>query len=346
MCTRVFNNKDKNYLSTARNMDWMEEFRTTLYAFDKGLKKRGLEGNQGLKWKSKYKSIVAIVGDSSSYAAADGINSNGLMANALYDSDAEYYEQTDGEDELSILRFVQYILDRFGTVDKVVSKLTKSLNINQSIKIVNAAVPGEASKPATLHISVSDKYGDSAIIEILDKKAIITHSEKANIMTNSPGYKKQMELMSFWNWQWDEVNNDRTKTMPGSAVPSDRFARASLYYKQLKDPETIEESLFQTKSIVMNASVALGYIGDKDSPYVSNTIWSTIANHKENIYYFVNARTPNAIWIELNSLKFKKSKVLSLNVVDITKRGTKNKRFDHNNVTKQLKADVDPFTGC
>ena len=41
MCTRVFNNKDKNYLATARNMDWMEELRTTLYVFDKGLKKEG-----------------------------------------------------------------------------------------------------------------------------------------------------------------------------------------------------------------------------------------------------------------------------------------------------------------
>ena len=67
MCTRVLNNKDKNYLATARNMDWMEELRTTLYVFDKGLKKEGqkvtkdLNGNQNIKVLLQQLGIVQVM---------------------------------------------------------------------------------------------------------------------------------------------------------------------------------------------------------------------------------------------------------------------------------------------
>jgi len=346
MCTRVYNNKDRNYLSTARNMDWMEELRTTLFAYDRGLNKSGLENGKGLKWKSKYKSVVAIVGDPSSYAAADGINSNGLVVNTLYDANAQYSEQTGKDDELSILRLVQYILDKYERVDIAVKKLNKSLNIKKSVKIVNAIVPGAAAKPATLHISISDRYGDSAIIEMKNDETVFYNDVKTNIMTNDPGYQKQIQLMSFWQWQWSIENNDRTKTMPGSPVASDRFARALLYYNQLSEPTNMQESLFQSKSIVMNASVPLGYKGDPESPYISNTIWSTISNHRDNIYYFANARTPSTIWIELNLVDFSKHRIQSLNVVDIVDSKPINKVFEHINITKQLKSDVDPFGCC
>ncbi|WP_298508959.1 hypothetical protein [uncultured Kordia sp.] len=62
MCTRVFNNRDEAYLTTARNMDWKTQLPTSIYTFKSGLKKYALDGKESEEltnwhWTSKYSSI-------------------------------------------------------------------------------------------------------------------------------------------------------------------------------------------------------------------------------------------------------------------------------------------------
>jgi len=48
------------------------------------------------------------------------------------------------------------------------------------------APPLPDGKPLTIHLSLSDASGDSAILEYLDGKLVIHHSKAYKIMTNSP----------------------------------------------------------------------------------------------------------------------------------------------------------------
>ena len=356
MCTRVFNNLRKSFTTTGRNMDWATQLPTSLFTFKKDLNKSGLKKsemgsscNPVLKWISKYNSVVTMVGDEKNgYAASDGINSEGLVANVLYDSGATYGKGCSGN--LDVLRWVQYVLDMFPNVSKVVDEFSDT-----NIQLVGADVPG-SDKSASLHLSVSDKDGDTAIIEAVDVKFNIyyeceTEGEKSKktfkIMTNEPDYKTQVMLNQYWRWQWSQKNDFSSHTIPGGPFPTDRFERASFYLNTLSPPESMDESLAQVRSIIANTSVPIGFDGQKlkidGHPNVAPTLWSTLSNHTDKIYYFCNARTPDVMWIDLKNLN-KEHDVCMLEVVVEIYDGTfKNYSFN-GLVNDRLKAVNDPYS--
>ena len=316
MCTRVFNNKSEDYLTTSRNMDWKTQLPTSLFTFKKGLNKSGMESNDdsALTWTSVYDSVVTMVGnEESGYGASDGMNSNGLVANVLYDSNAEYLRKDDDSTKkLDVLRWVQYVLDMYGTVSDVVSEFNKN-----NIQIVGSRVPGSESE-ATLHLSISDKHSDSAIIELVDGKFCIHLSKAFTIMTNEPNFETQIKLNDYWRWQWSSENKFPSHTIPGGPFPTDRFERAAFYLHHIDAPINAKDSLAQSKSIVANASVPIGFnLTIDDNPNVAPTLWSTISDHNNLIYYFYNVRTPNVVWLNLNQLSSNYN-VAKLNMVELT----------------------------
>ena len=118
---------------------------------------------------------------------------------------------------LSIAAWAQYVLDNFATVDEAVKALEK-----EPYTIITDNVPGE-TRLTTLHLSISDKTGDSAIIEYIGGKQVIHHSRSYQVMTNSPTFDKQLALVEYWK----QIGG--TIMLPGTNRASDRFARASFY---------------------------------------------------------------------------------------------------------------------
>ena len=304
MCTRVFNNRNKAYLTTARNMDWATQLPTSLFTFESGLKKMALNEEEAKKyknwdWYSLYSSVVAVVGNEEvGFAGSDGINSEGLVANVLYAkiTDYELSEKKDYK-RLSVLRWVQYVLDNFKNVNGVVEEFEAS-----NIELVDSIVPGSNDR-ACLHLSVSDIHGDSAIIEVYGGKYHIHQSEEYNVMTNDPNFEIQLKLNDYWRWQWSDANPFASHTIPGGPFPADRFERATYYYHHIDSPQDALESLAQVKSVVANASVPIGMQGFPGHPNISPTIWTTLADHNQLKYYFCNARTPNVIWVDMKGTK-------------------------------------------
>ncbi|CAM1340253.1 linear amide C-N hydrolase [Tenacibaculum amylolyticum] len=322
MCTRVFNNfnEENNYLTTARNMDWATQMPTTIFAFkvtsDENMIKCGTEkeNEHSLIWEAQYSSIVTMVGTKAPFGASDGINSKGLVANLLYDCNASY-ERKDGSSckNLDVLRWVQFVLDTCCSVQEVVNAFSK--DAKTQIQLIGGIVP-DSDKPASLHLSVSDKFGDSAIIEVDKGNYKIYHKPEFRVMTNEPSYAKQIELNQFWRWQWSDKNFFPSHTIPGSPFPSDRFARASYYLNHLHDAKSIPDSLTQSKSVVMNASVPVNFDSNNTQfPNIAQTLWSTVASHNNLKYYFSNARTMGDIYMDLNKLEEFSSTVSKLEVV-------------------------------
>ena len=195
------------------------------------------------------------------------------------------------------------MLDNFATVQEAVDALAK-----QPFTVVTASVPGE-ERLATLHLSLSDASGDSAIIEYIDGKQVIHHSRDYQVMSNSPTFEKQLALSEYWK----QIGG--TVMLPGTNRASDRFARAAFYVNAIPKTENPVEAIASVFSVIRNVSAPFG-ITTPDEPNISSTRWRTVSDQKRNLYFFESALTPNIFWVDLTKLDLseKTGKVMKLDL--------------------------------
>ena len=141
--------------------------------------------------------------------------------------ESEYPEfDADSKPGLSIAAWAQYVLDNFADVASAVTALEK-----EPFTLVTAEVPGEG-RLATLHLSLSDSSGDSAIVEYIDGKQVIHHDRSYQVMTNSPTFDEQLALNSYWQ----QIGG--SAMLPGTNRAADRFVRASFYIDAIPQKAT------------------------------------------------------------------------------------------------------------
>lgn len=283
-CTRaVYFGKDGQVV-TGRSMDWFRDMDTNLWAFPRGLKRDGAGGSNSLTWTSRHGSVAASVYEG---GTADGLNERGLVANLLYLAESEY-PPADGRPALCISAWAQYVLDNFATVAEAVADARKDAYRVATVK----APTGEAG---TVHLSVSDATGDSAIFQYVGGKLTVHHGRQYQVMTNSPVYDKQLALNEYWR----QIGG--TVMLPGTNRAADRFARASFYVNACRQSADPREAVASVFSVVRNASVPRG-ISTPGQPNISSTIWRAVADQKNRVYYFENTNSPGLVWVRLDKL--------------------------------------------
>ncbi|HET6551949.1 MAG TPA: linear amide C-N hydrolase [Dyella sp.] len=299
-CTRTLYVGADNTVITGRNMDWSEDMGSNLWIFPAGIQRDGDAGPNSPKWTSRYGSVITAGYD---IGSVDGINEKGLVMNALYLAETNYGTPDRKRPHMAISLWGQYILDNFASVDETVKVLAK-----EPFQIIAPPLPN--GKPLSIHVSISDASGDSAIFEYVDSKLVIHHGRQYKVMTNSPIYDKQLALYEYW----ESIGG--LKFLPGTNRAADRFARASFLLesvpKQL-DPNYIAgvpnqsyayQSVAEVMSVQRAVSVPLG-ISTPDQPNLSSTIWHTVADQKNLVYYFDSATRPNTFWVDLHKLDLK-----------------------------------------
>lgn len=298
-CTRLVYLGANDQVMTARSMDWKLDVGTNLWVLPRGIARNGEAGPNSIEWSAKYGSVVATGYDVST---TDGMNEAGLVANVLWLVESEYPAYDGKTPGLAISLWAQYVLDNFATVGEAVAALEA-----EPFTIVTDSVPGE-DRLATLHLSISDATGDSAIIEYIGGKQVIHHSRDYQVMTNSPIFDKQLALNEYWK----ELGG--TTMLPGTNRAADRFARASFYVDAIPKSENAVEALASVFGVIRNTSVPFG-ITTPDQPNISSTRWRTVADHKRKLYFFESALTPNTFWVDLNTLDLsEEGKVLKLDL--------------------------------
>lgn len=297
-CTRGVYLGTQDTVITGRSMDWAEDMHTNLWTFPRGIKRDGAAGSNTPKWTSKYGSVVA-----SGYelGSADGMNEKGLVANLLFLAESDY-GKTEGKPALSMALWAQYVLDNFATVSEAVAILEK-----EPFRVVTAELPN--GKTAQLHLAISDAGGDSAIFEYIGGKLVIHHGKQYRILTNSPSYDQQLALNSYWK----EIGG--LTFLPGTNRAADRFARASFlieaiptsvapgYIKAVPDQSYQNQAVASVLSVMRSVSVPLG-ITTPGAPNIASTIWRTVADQKNRVYFFDSATSPNTFWVPLADLDF------------------------------------------
>lgn len=287
-CTRLVYLGANNETMTARTMDWGSEIGTNLWMLPRGMKRTGEAGPNSIAWTARYGSVIATGFDIST---ADGMNEVGLVANVLWLAESSYPKYDGKTPGLTLAAWAQYVLDNFATVAEAVKELEK-----QPFTVVTDKLPGE-QRLATLHLSISDAGGDSAIIEYVDGKQVIHHSREYQVMTNSPTFSKQLALNEYWK----EIGG--TVMLPGTNRAADRFARAAFYVNAVPKSEKPHEAIASVFSVIRNVSVPYG-ITTPDQPNISSTRWRTVADQKRKIYFFESALTPNVFWVDLSKVDF------------------------------------------
>jgi choloylglycine hydrolase len=287
-CTRLVYLGANNQVVTARSMDWKSDVATNLWIFPRGMARNGEAGPNSIQWQSRYGSVIA-----SGYevSTTDGMNEAGLVANVLWLVESEYPRYDSGKPGLSIAAWAQYVLDNFATVQEAVDALRK-----EPFTVVTDNIPGQKLL-ATLHLSLSDATGDSAIVEYIKGRQVIHHDRKYQVMTNSPIFDQQLALNEYWK----QIGG--TVMLPGTNRAADRFARASFYVNAIPKDENPNRALASVFSVIRNVSVPFG-ISTANEPNISSTRWRTVADHQRKLYFFESVLTPNTFWVDLKAADF------------------------------------------
>ena len=298
-CTRAMYVGPDNVVVTGRSMDWSENMNSNLWAIPRGTANNGSAGPNSIQWTSKYGSVVATAYD---IGAADGMNEKGVVANLLYLANSQF-GSVENKPTLSVTLWAQYALDNFATVDEAVTALRA-----EPFRIAAPTLPNGSA--ASVHLSLSDPTGDSAVFEYIDGKLVIHHGKQYRVMTNEPSYDNQLAINSYWK----DVGG--LNFLPGTISPSDRFARAAFlvsalptsldkaYAAALPDQSLETQASLGVLGVIRAVSVPLGE-GVPGKPNISSTIWRSVSDQKNKVYYFDSATSPNVFWVDLKQMDFK-----------------------------------------
>ncbi|HBO43914.1 MAG TPA: choloylglycine hydrolase [Planctomycetaceae bacterium] len=286
-CTRCVYLGPADTVVVARSMDWSQNPGTNLFCLPRGMNRDGAAGPRSITWTSKYGSIVCAFYE---VATVDGMNEKGLIANVLYLVESDYGKPDGRQRTMSVSAWCQYVLDNFATVAETVEALGK-----EPFVVVAPMLPdGHLGQG---HLSVSDPTGDSAIFEYIDGKLHIHHGREYQVMTNSPTFDKQLAINTYW----EQVGG--FAMLPGTNRAADRFARASFFIATLPPTEDMKTAVASVFSVIRGVSVPLG-TATPGQPNIASTIWRTVYDQKNRVFYFDSAASPTVFWVPLADLDF------------------------------------------
>lgn len=288
-CTRAVYLGPNGRVVTGRSFDWKLPITSNLWVLPRGAARDGAAGPRSVRWTSRYGSLVVSGYDIST---VDGMNEAGLVANLLWQVDAGYPKDDGTTPRISLSVWAQYFLDNFATVDEAVRHLRE-----HPLDAATGEVPAMPGKLTTVHLSLSDASGDSAILEWIDGELQIHHGRDYRVMTNEPRYEEQLAITQYWR------RVDPIDFLPGTTRASDRFVRASFYIDavtQSDDPRVAAASVF---SVIRNVSAPYG-VSVENAPNLSTTRWRSVADQKDKLFYVESALSPNVFWVDLKALDF------------------------------------------
>lgn len=287
MCTRALWPDAAGAVLVGRNMDFHEDLMTNLWKQPRGVKRDdGVKGE--LVWTAKYGSVIATAFD---LISVDGMNEAGLAGHILWLTESTYGDVDPARPALSQAIWLQYFLDNHATVAEAVDWVQKN-----DVQVAQMPDP-TGGPPPKIHLALDDATGDSAVIEYVDGHAKIYHGRAYHVMTNSPTYDQQLELLT----RWEGLGGDQP--LPGDTLAEHRFARAAYYLSRLPQPTGNVEAIAAMFSVIRNAAQPFR-IPDPGKPEASQTIWQTVLDLTNKRYVYESTTRPNVVWVDLADLDF------------------------------------------
>lgn len=307
-CSRITYTSADGSVVTGRSMDWPKTDDVKLKSFPKGEKRSGL-GSNPIEWTSKYASISAT----SHNFANSGINETRLAVDVLYLESSDYGSLQEGEKTITTSMITQFLLDNFATAQEVAdyfqnAKLRPVLD-KEKANLLGADL--------TLHYIVTDSTGDNTIIEYIDGKAKIHHQKGSIVYTNDPEYDKMLAIGDYFKEAGIEGS------MPGSSLSQARFVYLTGWLgqtiqapipdiqKEIPNYTYQDQQIATVLSLMRGVSTPFGIIFDSAHLNNSSTLWRTVTDVKDGIFYFDSALTPLTLKIDLSKINWNKETVIN-----------------------------------
>jgi penicillin V acylase-like amidase (Ntn superfamily) len=222
----------------------------------------------------------------------DGINDAGVYVGFLYlPAVTQYpaYHAKRNKPVLGIANLLNYILGTSSSVNEALKKLSQ-------VQLVISAAPLYPKKQKgvyaifPIHAVIRDKTGDSAVLEFVGGKTVIYHPA-GNVMTNSPVFSWQLKNAAKYHFATIQESHKTFDGLPmhgsgfwgvpGDWTPPSRFARATQVVRNMPTPKNEQDALQLAMMALETMQVPLG-----TNP--SATIWESLADLNQSIYYFKN----------------------------------------------------------
>lgn len=269
-CSRVVFQGSDSLTLVGRTLDWRTPIPTNIYVWPRGTERQGMPSGNTLHWSSRYGSVTAVSYDG---GVTEGMNEKGLVMNALFCKGAVYKTSPDGKiPALSLAVFVSYFLDNFATVDEVARWLDEN-----EVAIYGESFDGGTA--AALHWAVTDRSGQTLVMEYRQGKLNLYSSKDYRVLTNDPPFPQMQAINDYWK----QVGG--TNMLPGTVRSPDRFVRASFFIDSVPKDVDSRRAAAEVLSVLANVSVPLGYEPD-EAPNLSSTQWRSVADARNLLYYF------------------------------------------------------------
>jgi choloylglycine hydrolase len=184
------------------------------------------------------------------------------------------------------------MLDNFATVAEAVAALRA-----EPFVVATDDLPGQPGRLTTVHLSMSDASGDSAIVEYIGGRQVVHHGRAYQVMTNEPPFEQQLALDAYWK----EIGG--TVMLPGTTRAADRFVRASFWVDAIPKDAPPNQSLASVFGVIRNVSTPYGFT-TPEAPNNSSTLWRVVVDHRRKLYFFESAFSPNTLWVDLKAIDF------------------------------------------
>lgn len=276
------------------------------------------DGKRGLSWKGEYGAVAldALKKD----ILTDGMNEKGLVVGVLYlPGFAEYetYDPKKADRSMGPSDLASYLLTQFANVDEV-SAGVKSVNV---VPIPEPALGGIAPP---LHWIVTDPSGKTIVIEYL-KGQLHVFDDPLRVLTNAPGFDWHMtNLRNYINLSSVALPGKKLEDLdfkplgggsgmiglPGDFTPPSRFVRVVAWTQTARKTPNGSEAVYEVLRILDNYNVPLGASEGPDADKSklagmrSSTIWTSVADTKNLVYYYHTQNNRRLRMVDLNKIDF------------------------------------------
>ncbi|OBU24204.1 linear amide C-N hydrolase [Photobacterium aquimaris] len=236
-CTRVLWQTQDQGTFVARTMDWSESTQPTLVNYPKNS-----EYSTHLSKLNNINAKYAVTGITAYGILLDGLNSQGLSGNVLYDGGMDL-GIADPQQKVGAITYLRHLLSQYKNVNELVTAIKDSAPIEELINGIPVRI--------ALHISFQDPSGDSAIVEWRDGKPQIWHGKQYTVLTNQPGYDQHLANVKRSQRGWGEQAQQWSQTnlgTGGNTNPEDRFIHTTYFSKHLQQPTSVINGILKLDS--------------------------------------------------------------------------------------------------
>ncbi|MCH2228712.1 MAG: choloylglycine hydrolase family protein [Crocinitomicaceae bacterium] len=273
----------------------------------------------GMKWEGKYGFVgINALQDP---RVADGLNEKGLAVSALYlPGYASYqpFEKDKNRSSISPAEVALLLLSSCESTQDVRDLLSK-------VKVVPKPEKEIGGITAPLHYLISDKNGNSIIVEYTDQQLNI-YNNAVGVLTNSPSYPWHLtNLKNYISIGVDEIEPLKVGEieisptgagsgmlgLPGDYTPPSRFVRATAMRNSAVPLENGERAISEAFRILNNFDIPIGTLGAKHDPSIlGDTQYTVAADTKSLKYYYRTMNNHRIRVIDLKTLDFNGEKLL------------------------------------